>query len=76
MAAQKQAGQVSVAAPFGLGLTLCGFCQVTSIHRTSVHRSRSHTGSPAAPPQLRAPALDNIRVLEGERQTEHWGDSL
>lgn len=60
---------------FGLGLTECGFCQVTSIHRTSVDRSRSHVGS-LAPSQLRASALDNIRVLEGETQTEHWGGSL
>lgn len=72
----RQGRPVQRGSSFGLGLTGCGFCQVTSIHRTSVDRSRSHAGSLASPPQLRTSALDSIRVLEGETQTEHWGGSL
>ena len=38
---QEQAGQASVVASFALGLILCGFYLVTSIHSTSVHTSRT-----------------------------------
>lgn len=38
---QEQAGQASVVTSFALGLILCGFYLVTSIHSTSVHTSRT-----------------------------------
>lgn len=68
MPVQEQAGQAGVVAPFALGLLLCGFCLVTSIHSTSVHMSRTHAGSLALPPQLKVPPLNKTSVLEAGRQ--------
>lgn len=70
MSVQEQAGQASVVSPFASGLTLCGFCLVTSIHITSVYASRIQAGSLAPPPQLKVPPLNNTSVLEEQRQAD------